>query len=46
MKKSRTEAFTDAVIAIVMTILVLEFPHVHGSTFADLIVLKDIFQLM
>ena len=43
MEKSRTEAFTDAVIAIVMTILVLEFPHVHGSTFADLVVLKDIF---
>ncbi|MDR1606528.1 MAG: TMEM175 family protein [Streptococcaceae bacterium] len=43
MNKSRTEAFTDAVIAIVMTILVLDFPKIHGHTFADLLVMKEIF---
>ncbi|GFH42667.1 ferrochelatase [Lactococcus hodotermopsidis] len=43
MNKNRTEAFTDAIIAIVMTILVLEFPSIHGEQFADLLALKDVF---
>jgi uncharacterized membrane protein len=36
VKKGRVEAFTDAVIAIVMTILVLELPEPHGETFISL----------
>jgi uncharacterized membrane protein len=43
MTKNRVEAFTDAIIAIIITILVLEFPHVKGNHFADLLVLKEIF---
>lgn len=35
MSKTRIEAFTDAVIAIVMTILVLELHAPEGDTFAD-----------
>lgn len=33
MTKTRIEAFTDAVIAIIMTILVLELPEPKGDTF-------------
>lgn len=33
MTKTRIEAFTDAVIAIIMTILVLELPEPNGDTF-------------
>jgi uncharacterized membrane protein len=36
MSRSRLEAFSDAVIAIVMTIMVLELVPPHGSTFEDL----------
>lgn len=37
LSKSRIEAFTDAVIAIIMTILVLEMPKPTGDTFASVI---------
>ncbi|MDR0846178.1 MAG: TMEM175 family protein [Lactobacillales bacterium] len=36
MTKSRLEAFTDAVIAIIMTILVLELAVPKGASFTDL----------
>ncbi len=35
MSKNRIEAFTDAVIAIVMTLLVLELHQPEGDTFAS-----------
>lgn len=35
MSKNRIEAFTDAVIAIMMTLLVLELHQPEGDTFAD-----------
>lgn len=37
MSKSRVEAFTDAVIAIVMTLLVLEMPQPDGVSFSALL---------
>jgi uncharacterized membrane protein len=36
MKKNRLEAFSDGVIAIILTILVLEFKVPHGSDFSEL----------
>ncbi len=36
MGKSRLEAFSDGVIAIIITIMVLELKVPHGDTFADL----------
>jgi uncharacterized membrane protein len=36
MKSGRLEAFSDAVVAIVMTIMVLELVPPHGSAIADL----------
>ena len=33
MKKERLVAFFDAMIAIIMTILVLELPKIHGTSF-------------
>jgi uncharacterized membrane protein len=36
MKSSRLEAFSDAVVAIIMTIMVLELVPPHGSAIADL----------
>ncbi|HEY4212843.1 MAG TPA: TMEM175 family protein [Steroidobacteraceae bacterium] len=36
MGKSRLEAFSDGVIAIIITIMVLELKVPHGATFADL----------
>ena len=36
MTKSRMEAFSDGVIAVIITILVLELKVPHGETFADL----------
>jgi uncharacterized membrane protein len=40
MNKSRLEAFTDAVIAIIMTILVLELEMPEGASFAALWALR------
>lgn len=37
MKKGRLEAFSDGVLAIVITIMVLELAPPHGSEFADLV---------
>src|SRR6187402_1565441 len=36
MEKGRLEAFSDGVIAIIITIMVLELKVPHGATFADL----------
>ena len=36
MNKGRLEAFSDGVLAIIITIMVLEFKVPHGSTFAEL----------
>lgn len=36
MQKTRLEAFSDGVIAIIITIMVLEIKVPHGSEFADL----------
>lgn len=40
MSKSRFEAFTDAIIAIVMTILVLNLDLPKDSSFSALLALK------
>ena len=37
MNKSRLEAFSDGVIAIIITIMVLEFKVPHGAQWADLL---------
>lgn len=36
MNKNRLEAFSDGVIAIIITIMVLEMKVPHGGSFADL----------
>ena len=36
MKKSRLEAFSDGVLAIIITIMVLELRVPHGTTLAAL----------
>ncbi|MEP7264731.1 MAG: TMEM175 family protein [Bacteroidota bacterium] len=36
MKKGRLEAFSDGVLAIIITIMVLEFKVPHGEEFSDL----------
>ena len=41
MGKERLMAFTDAVLAIVMTILVLELEKPEGATFEALLALKE-----
>jgi len=41
--RGRLEAFSDAVIAIVMTIMVLELTAPHGATLEDLVPLLPIF---
>ncbi|WP_242206100.1 TMEM175 family protein [Aestuariivivens insulae] len=43
MKKGRLEAFTDGVLAIIITIMVLELKVPHGGTFEDLTPLLPIF---
>ena len=43
MNKNRLEAFSDGVIAIIITIMVLEFKVPHGQEFADLLPLWPIF---
>ncbi len=43
MGKGRIEAFSDGVIAIIITIMVLEFKAPHSAEFADLVVLTPKF---
>lgn len=43
MKKGRVEAFSDGVIAIIITIMVLELKVPHGVTWYDLAQLSPIF---
>jgi uncharacterized membrane protein len=43
MGKGRLEAFSDAVIAIIITIMVLELKVPHGDSFASLLPLLPIF---
>ena len=43
MSKGRLEAFSDAVIAIIITIMVLELVPPHGATLADLVEVGPIF---
>jgi uncharacterized membrane protein len=43
MGKSRIEAFSDGVIAIIITIMVLELKVPHGASFSDLVELAPVF---
>ena len=43
MNKSRLEAFSDGVIAIIITIMVLEIKVPHGEHFSDLLPLWPVF---
>ena len=43
MNKSRLEAFSDGVIAIIITIMVLELKVPHGAMWADLLTLWPVF---
>ena len=43
MSKGRVEAFSDGVIAIIITIMVLELKIPHGTDFQDLIPLLPVF---
>ena len=41
--KNRLEAFSDGVIAIIITIMVLELKVPHGATFNDLLPVLPVF---
>jgi uncharacterized membrane protein len=43
MNKTRLEAFSDGVIAIIITIMVLELKVPHGESFSDLLPLIPVF---
>jgi uncharacterized membrane protein len=43
VSKGRLEAFSDGVLAIVITIMVLEFVPPHGTEFSDLLDLAPVF---
>ncbi len=43
MNKNRLEAFSDGVLAIILTIMVLEIKVPHGNTWADLLALIPVF---
>jgi uncharacterized membrane protein len=43
MQKNRLEAFSDGVLAIIITIMVLELKVPHGITFTDLWALSPVF---
>ena len=43
MNKTRLEAFSDGVIAIIITIMVLEMKVPHGTEFSDLVPLLPVF---
>jgi len=43
MTKTRLEAFSDGVLAIIITIMVLEMKVPHGTTFNDLLPLAPVF---
>jgi uncharacterized membrane protein len=43
MGKSRIEAFSDGVIAIIITIMVLELKVPHGASFHDLLPLASVY---
>lgn len=43
MHKTRLEAFSDGVLAIIITIMVLEIKVPHGATFKDLLSLLPVF---
>jgi len=43
MKRNRVEAFSDGVLAIIITIMVLELKVPHGETFSDLAPLLPVF---
>jgi uncharacterized membrane protein len=43
MKSERLQAFTDGVVAVIITIMVLEMHAPHGVTFRDLLALWPVF---
>jgi len=43
MKKGRLEAFTDGVVAIIITIMVLELKVPHGDSLQALVPLLPVF---
>ena len=43
MHKNRIEAFSDGVLAIILTIMVLELKVPHGTQFTDLLPLFPVF---